>query len=1524
MTFFSRITLLLLLCTITAFSSRAVTAGFTADVTAGCAPLVVHFTNTSTGASTYTWDFGTGTTSVLKDVSTSFTKPGTYIVKMTATGAGGSSTFTMTITVYPSPTVSFTASPSSACPGAPITFTSTTIGGVPGPITYVWAFGDGSTSSLTTPTHAYARPGTYNITLTATNAMGCTSSLTMPAFVTIYNPPVPDFSAATTYFCKAPGHAVFTNYSSGAPTLTYSWEFGDGGKSTATNPTNDYTAFGSYSVKLVVTDGNGCMDSITKVNYITVANIKASFTTPATACVNTAVTFTNTSTPHVSDSWDYGDGAKDNTGVHTYGTAGTYTVTLVIFDGTCYDTIAHSITILPGPIVSFTQSPLQPCPPPVGITFTGSVPSGTTVAWDFGDLVMGSGNPVTHTYGRRGIYKITMTGTNPGTGCKSFAYRTDTLYDMEFRVIDSPSMGCKPLTVKFKTTAVTHEPDTTKSYPYPFPVLTYTWNFGDGSPVVTGTGTPSHTYTTIGTFRPYCTITTSNGCTFTDTGTVWVGAPPVITLTAVPSHVCYGKPVTYIVTVVSGPVDLFHWQMDDWFMGGEGEKFDTAKTLVYIDQVPGVFTVTVTPSYHGCVGVPVVMPNLVTVDSPKAWPTGNTICIPANTVQFFDSSMGDDSWLWVFGDGTTSTVKNPLHTYPSPTLYTGYLATYNAKSGCRDTAKFAYDFTVPVTTLFYKPNVCLNAPDTLSVTSVGSVASYDWCGSSSHFRYVTGGICAAGAVVYDSFSVSGVQTVTLTTTYVDGCKGTQTIKINVAHPGVTFTATPTSGCWPLSVTFSDASVDAPGFTLTSYAWAFGDGSTSTVTSKTTVHTFVKGGTFATKEIVTDNIGCKDSATLPLVTVWRPHADFFTLNQFPCVGDSIQFINKTVGAVSSFWMFGDGGTSTLTSPWHTYAAKGTYTVRLAVVDAHGCTDTAVFTSYISASQPDVSFYMIDSFAACTPLITNFYNTSTGVSFYSWDLGDGSFSTLTNPSDLYTVSKTYSVTLTGTDSHGCKSVAHGYPTVFGSAGTFSYTPLKGCSPLTVHFKAQTSNVPNIIWDFSDGTTSKLAYTDTTDHVYTLPGSYIPRLILSDNTGCQNSADGLDTIKVDLVTPDYTSIPFPVCAGDTVNYKDKSTSYFSTITSWLWTLPDASANTTPAFSYYYPLAGTYPITLLVTDGWGCTGNLTANITVHPPPVITASPDTVICVSDAATLTGYGGATYSWSPPVALGCTNCNPAKASPLTVTTYTVVGTDQFGCKNFDTVMVSLKTKTVSHATGDTEVCRGVVVQLHDSGGTSYLWIPATGLSSALIADPFAAPPTTERYQVVAYLGSCVPDTATVWVTIHPLPTVEAGPSQRLVEGSVAQLHATGTFIEKYSWAKDPTLSCDSCFNPEATMSVTTTYYINVYSSFGCKASDTVTITIYCDKSQIFVPNTFTPNGDGENDVLYPRGKGISVIKSFRIYNRWGNLLFERAGIQINDAANAWDGSYQGSMPRPDVYVYVLDAVCETGEPINIKGDVTIIR
>ncbi len=1519
---FTRIVLplILLFCAGLQASAQLV-AGFTASPVAGCAPLVVCFTNTTTPAagSTYDWDFGNSTPIIhLTDPCSSYLTSGTYTVTLTAHNGSLTSIHKQVITVYPSPIVDFTASELMACPGAPITFTSTTVGGVPGPVSYTWAFGDGFSGTGAPITHSYSTPGTKNITLTATNADGCVASLTKPLYIDIYTPPVAGFTASTTAICNPPGSTTFTSTSTGAGPFTYLWRFGDGSpNSTASSPTHTYTSPGSYPITLIVTDANGCKDSITIPAFITVSSISASFTFPATACVNTVVNFTNTSSAHIGSNWTYGDGHSNGSdmGYNSYSTAGTYNVTLIIFNGSCYDTVTHSITILPTAVASFTITPSEPCPAPATSTFTATVPSGATVSWLYGDGYSGTGITSTHTYATNGCFPVKMIVTT-SAGCIDTFNQTYCVYDLQFGISHGiDTAGCAPLTVHFNTWAMTSIPGPSWT-PYPFPIASYTWSFGDGSPG-SSAPTPTHVYTAPGTYNVVVTIVTANGCTATATIVIVVGTPPVITVDAAPRHVCYhNNIVTFSATVISGPVDAYQWVFGD----GTGMTTTTPGTSHHY-ILPGLFTVTVVPFYHGCPGPTVTLPNYILIDSPMAAIAYKVLCSPVNTVQFGDSSLGDDTHLWIFGDGSaTSTLDNPLHLYPAAVVYTPTLTTYNITSGCRDTATSSIDLHRPVP-VFTTPDTAICRDSFILFTSTvtgGTASAYYW--------HSNGRSADSTLPTYlDTFHYTGIYTIKLIIKDQNNCydSAIRPNYILVAKPVANFTASPPNGCWPLTTIFTNTSTDVPGTFYTNFKWVFGDGDSVYTPVSPITHTYTLTGSFSPTMTVTDNIGCKDTIALPLITVWRPNAGFTVTTIHPCLNQVEHFNNTSGPIVSSYWWFGDGDTSTLTNPTHVYTATGFYTIKLAVTDAHGCTDTLTNVNLINVTQPHASFTMSDSVSLCPPLTVNFTNTSTGAVTYNWKLGDGSTSIATNPVNLYIVTGLDTVRLIATNTWGCKDTAWGHVQIFGYSGEFSYAPDSGCTPLTVHFLANTINVPSIVWDFADGHTAIATMSDSISHTYTIPGAYVPKLILSNNTGCSNSALGTDTIKVDGITTGFTTIPNPVCLGETINLKDTSSSFWSTINSWNWSYKD-SISILPSPSVTYTAVGTYPVTLIVTDGWGCTATLNKDVSVYLPPVITVSPDTIICVGDAATLYGYGGVSYTWAGPGAISCTACNPTKVSPIVVSQYTVTGTDIHGCKGTDTTSVMLKTLTVAHAWGDTAICFGKFAQLYDSGGTKYTWLPNLGLSNYHSADPLASPPNSVTYMAIAQLGSCIPDTNYVTVIIYPLPTVDAGPDQKLLAGSIAQLTAKGNLIHEYMWSPAATLNCDTCYNPQASMSVTTTYSIIVTSIHGCVNTDSVTIHLYCDNSQLFVPNSFTPNNDGQNDVFYPRGKGVSIIKSFRIYNRWGELLFERSNINLNDEYNAWDGSFNGGSPRPDVYVWVIDALCETGEPLFLKGDVTIIR
>jgi gliding motility-associated-like protein len=568
-------------------------------------------------------------------------------------------------------------------------------------------------------------------------------------------------------------------------------------------------------------------------------------------------------------------------------------------------------------------------------------------------------------------------------------------------------------------------------------------------------------------------------------------------------------------------------------------------------------------------------------------------------------------------------------------------------------------------------------------------------------------------------------------------------------------------------------------------------------------------------------------------------------------------------------------------------------------------------------------MSDTLAICPPLNVLFTNLSTGASSYAWDFGNSTTSVLQNPSVIYTVPGVFTVQLIATNTAGCKDTANGTANVLGYAGGLSYTPLSGCAPLAVQFTATLSNVPTIVWDFSDGVTQPANGASTTTHIYTTPGIYIPRLILSDGQGCLNSSNGLDTIKVDGVLPGF--VTSPPCENTTVQFQDTSFSFFSPISYWSWSFNNGqSTSNVNNPTKFYPTAGKYPVLLIATNANGCKDTIEKEITIYPPPTIVASLDTIICLGDEAKLLASGGSSYTWTPINGLSCSNCVDPLASPAMNTNYIVTGTDIHGCKNKDTVLVALQYITTSEVGDGGEICDDSTFQLSATGAHKYEWKPAESLSNSTIPSPVASPHVTTIYRMTAWEGSCPPDSHKVQVVVYPKPLVDAGRDETIVSGSSVMLNARGSNLTSFKWSPLVTLSCEDCSNPVATPKVTTSYKVIVSSIHGCKTADTVTVHVICDDSQLFIPSYFSPNGDGNNDVFYPRGEGLKKVTAFRIYDRWGALLFERNNIQLNDAASAWDGTFKGRQLSPDVFVYVIQGECENGQILTWKGDVTLGR
>ena len=244
-----------------------------------------------------------------------------------------------------------------------------------------------------------------------------------------------------------------------------------------------------------------------------------------------------------------------------------------------------------------------------------------------------------------------------------------------------------------------------------------------------------------------------------------------------------------------------------------------------------------------------------------------------------------------------------------------------------------------------------------------------------------------------------------------------------------------------------------------------------------------------------------------------------------------------------------------------------------------------------------------------------------------------------------------------------------------------------------------------------------------------------------------------------------------------------------------------------------------------------------------------------------------------------------------------------------------------------ICRGDSAGLVASGAVTYLWTPATGLNNPNIPNPNASPATTTAYTVVGYDGAnCFTDTAHITLTVWPTPTLSLGADLSLPVGAQQTLTPVITNGPIVSWLWTPAtyLSCNRCQNPIATITKDIVYELTVQNIYGCKVKGALRIHTFCPNSQVYIPDAFTPDGDGINDIFMIRGKGISSINYLRIFTRWGELIFEKTNFSPNNPTYGWDGKIRGIKGPPDVFVYTTEVVCENGGKNIYKGNVTVLR
>ncbi len=706
--------------------------------------------------------------------------------------------------------------------------------------------------------------------------------------------------------------------------------------------------------------------------------------------------------------------------------SGTYSVTVTDSFG-CTSSASLTISIVTMPKVSASFTVGTAC---LGnnlyITNNSTPTSGVRFEWNFGDGDSSIGNPPTYAYKNTGKYTLSVTATNGG--CKSKASQTVNVYTHPSRMVLSKSV---PFQGQFNTGDL-FNPDQicvgdTNVYQISSP-FGYTnadfgkkWIISNLTFATAGGTVNTDTFAAppVGTKNAYFKFYPTKGFADSvlilnvDIQLIPGGCDTLITryIEVRPkavskfgfSDACNGYPVNFkdSSSITTGDV-ISYWS---WNFGDS--TYSTLENPKHTYARPGTYKVTMTATSSAECGVPITK-TVIEYPSPVTKYGVVLGCQKAISTFTDSSSISSGSVVsraWSFGDGTSSTLKNPTHIYAKSGPYKVKLVV-TSSYGCKDSLiKQVRVEPQPVAGFGYK-DACVGTPIYMTNKSTDSAT-----GTTYHWDFGDGTTSTVSSPAH-TYNTNGTYATVLVVTSRFGCKDTikQTM-IPYAEPIVNFVYT--GACTKNAVAFGDSDKNGAGAT---YTWNFGDGGSDVTNSDTSTHIYSKPGANKVLLTIQSANGCKDTASKIVTINDYPIASFTAPNV--CVGKTTDFTNTTTGSgITYYWNFGDtlsgkSNTSTSNSPTHTYSGAGTFTVKLAATNSGGCTDT--LTQLVNVVPPPVvgkwAFKIHNNSVTFTPQDTT-------QKTYKWYFGTGDSSSVKKPDYTYKSKGKYYVKLQVTNVTGC---------------------------------------------------------------------------------------------------------------------------------------------------------------------------------------------------------------------------------------------------------------------------------------------------------------------------------------------------------------------------------------------------------------------------------------------------------------------------------------------------------------------------
>jgi gliding motility-associated-like protein len=869
------------------------------------------------------------------------------------------------------------------------------------------------------------------------------------------------------------------------------------------------------------------------------------------------------------------------------------------------------------------------------------------------------------------------------------------------------------------------------------------------------------------------------------------------------------------------------------------------------------------------------------------------------------------------------------YVYDDPRVYNARLVITDV-NGCRDSVSRPIGVGGPRARFFAaNPTGCVgltvNFADSSLSDGANAIVSRVWDFGDGAIQTIN------SPPVSHQYTTTGFFNVKLRVTDAVGCTDSlvRNSFVVASSPRAAFSSPDTLSCPGRNVQFLTQSTGA--FNAGAHFWNFGDGRTSNLNNPQ--NAYARAGRYDVRLRVTDRFGCSDSIfRTQYITIDTPFAAFdISDGQATCPPLIATFYNRSRYQASQRWDFGDGDISVLPdSPIHVYNVPGTYVSRLVITSPGGCTDTAFRT--ITIFGPNGTISASSPTAGCVPLTVNLSVRTTNTDSVTWIYGDGTveFGRDTVKTHTYTKAGDAILEVFLKDSTGCRvPIRFASPIrVIGITPGFDSDKKLLCDNGSISF-ADTTRTNGVIqawdWDFGDGT---LGSGPTPSHFYNSTGFYDVKLRITTEFGCTDSVTVPRYIKSVASPVAGIASSDTACQNRFITYRGNILQPDTSAVRWAWNFANGNTSTLqnpPTQQYLVP--GSLTVQLLVTNSSGCVDTVTRDIRIHPLPLVDAGADSTICLGQSVSLNATGASTYQWLlPNSSLSCTNCGDPVATPASSITYRVRGTSVDGCQVDDSVRVIVVQPSRVQAPPNDSLCLGQGMQLFASGTQVYRWSPATGLNNPNTASPIARPTTTTTYVVTGSdARGCFVTLDSVTISVFPIPIFDLGPDVTIPVGSSVRFtpRISGNIVS-VRWSPTTGLSCTDCQDPVASPRQKTQYTVTAVNNGGCTITDQITVFVTCSGDNLFIPNTFSPNGDGMNDVFYPRGRGILEIRSIKVFNRWGQQVYWRNNIRANDASQGWDGTFKGTALNPDVYVYMVDVVCENNSVLTLKGDVMLVR